>query len=203
MISLNSARSASEYLIEGPVCSFMGVVSNTDFVNSGSYLTAVLVIIFGITTFEGLGGSFLTTGFAVCLIETNDCGSFGSFFAFTGTGAGVGAATGTGFAAGAATFAVVAGFGAGLGATTGAGFFETTTAAFLGAGLETAPPVGRAGFFTSAFLGAAFTAFLGVGFPPAGRAGLTTVFLAAGFAAPPAGRAGFFWSRLTLLRGRF
>jgi len=51
--------SASLYLIVGPVCSSCGV-SNTDFVNFGSYLRTVFVFISGITTFNGLGGA---TGF--------------------------------------------------------------------------------------------------------------------------------------------
>jgi hypothetical protein len=54
-------------------------VSNTDFVNSGSYLRTVFVFISGITTFTGLGGA---------------AGFFGSGLIATGGGGGGGAAIG-------------------------------------------------------------------------------------------------------------
>src|SRR6201999_2675224 len=64
--SLNSPSSASLYLIVGPVCSSCGV-SNTDFVNSGSYLRTVFVFISGMTTLTGLAGGtgFLASGLGV------------------------------------------------------------------------------------------------------------------------------------------
>src|SRR3977135_4480349 len=90
MISLNSVRSLSAYLIVGPLFSYIGV-SKTDLVNSGSYFTALLTVVFGITTFVGLGGSFFITGFAVGLIDTKDLGSTAPFFftaGFAATGGG-------------------------------------------------------------------------------------------------------------------
>jgi hypothetical protein len=54
-------------------------VSNTDFVNSGSYLRTVFVFISGMTTFTGFGGA---------------AGFFGSGLTATGGGGGGGAATG-------------------------------------------------------------------------------------------------------------
>src|SRR4249919_1677914 len=98
------------------------MVSNTDLVNSGSYFTELLVVVFGITILEGLGGSFLITGFTFCLIDTNDFGSITPGFLASGFGAGA-----SGFAA--------AGFGAGFTAALGAGFamcFATGFTVFLG-----------------------------------------------------------------------
>src|SRR6201999_4272637 len=79
--SLNSPSSASLYLIVGPVCSSCGV-SNTDFVNSGSYLRTVFVFISGMTTFTGLAGKAGLVGVA---------GFFVSGLGVTGGGGGGGA----------------------------------------------------------------------------------------------------------------
>src|SRR5215467_74807 len=96
MISLNSARSASEYRCVGPVISII-CVSKTDFVNSGSYFTALFVVVLGITTFAGFGGSFFIIGFALGFIETRVFGSNPPFFA---TGAAAGFAGTAGLATG-------------------------------------------------------------------------------------------------------
>jgi len=125
-------------------------------VNSGSYLTALLIVVFGITTFDGLGGSFFITGLAVGLIDTRDFGSNApGFLGATGLAGGV-TATGAG-AAGLAAATGAAGF-------TGAGFFTGTgfLATGLAAGLATPFAAFGAGF--AAFLGAGLTAFLGAGF---------------------------------------
>ncbi|MDP4263958.1 MAG: hypothetical protein Q8941_15630 [Bacteroidota bacterium] len=133
--------------------------------NSGSYFTALLIVVFGITTFVGLGGSFFITGFVAGLIETSDLGSTNPFFLATGltTGGGVGVA---GFTSG--LWGVLATtFEAGL----AAGFFSGTV--FLDAGL--------AAIFldtgVSFFLGAAF--LLATGF----ETGFLTAFLGADLAA--------------------
>ncbi|MEI9810992.1 MAG: hypothetical protein WDO16_25660 [Bacteroidota bacterium] len=169
MISLNSTRSLSEYLIVGPLFSYIGV-SNTDFVNSGSYFTALLVVVFGITTLVGLGGSFLMTGLAVGLIDTNDLGSIAPFFLGKGL-----AATATG--GGATGF--TSGFGAAFATGGGAAFFAGS--AFLGAG------------FATDFLGTGFSFFLGAAFLAAGFArGFLAAFLGAGLA-------GFFGAGFFLL----
>ena len=111
------------------MCSCIGDVSNTDLVNSGSYFTELFVVVRGITTFPGLGGSFLITGFTVCFIDTNDLGSLAEGF-FTGMGFSAGLATDTGFATGLATgLALAAGLWAAALAT---GFLATT---FFAAGL--------------------------------------------------------------------
>src|SRR6478609_7334637 len=116
--------------------------SSTDFVNSGSYLRAVLVFISGITTLVGLASSdfFFTgtggaeTNFIVLPETTPFISAFFSSTCFAGGGGGTGfftsilftglAAT-TGFAAGLATdFLATTAFlgGAGLAAFLGAGF---------------------------------------------------------------------------------
>src|SRR5204863_3134054 len=164
MISLNSFNSGSEYRWVGPLCS-IACASSTDLVNSGSYFTELFVVIFGITTFDGLIGSFFKTCFTGGLNVTRDLGSFGfGFFGSTtgfstGFGAGAGAAaTGlaTGFATGLATTLATgfAGFvGAGLATFLGAGFFATTfLAGFFAAGfLATAFLAGFAGFLGAVF----------------------------------------------------
>ena len=172
MISLNSVKSVSEYLITGVVSCTTGEASSTDFVKSGSYFTADFVLIFGITTLAGLGGSFFTTGCTFCFIETKDLGSTPPFlatgFGASTFGAGAGAVAGllTGFGVGLATA-----FGAGLDAGFGAGFLAATD--FFTAGFFTAFAVGfvagfaafATGFFaTGFFLGAGLLAFLGAGF---------------------------------------
>src|SRR6266404_5537575 len=148
-------------------------VSNTDFVNSGSYFFTDRVVIFGITTLTGFGGSFFNIGLIIGLTDTKD------------------------FACDSCFLTAAFSFASGL-LILGSGFFEIIftagffTACFLMAGFFVTPPlVGRA-----AFLGADFA-----GFPPAGRAGLAiafftnvffaglTAFLVAGF--PLFGRAGF------------
>src|SRR5690606_11733273 len=169
IISLNSIRSESEYLIVGPVCSCIGV-SNTDLVNSGSYFTAVRVVVFGITTFVGRGGSFFTTGFAVGLMDTSDFGSTSPLFLAAGlAGAGVADFT-SGFAGAFLTGAFAAGFEAALAAG-----FEAGLAVFTGlvafaalTGLDAdffagAAFLAGAGFFDEAdfFVGTDFTFFLG------------------------------------------
>src|SRR5258705_7556943 len=87
MISLNSPKSLSEYLCVGPVEGWYILASRTDLVNSGSYFTEFLVVVFGITIFKGLGGSFLMTGFTLGLIDTNDLGSIVPGFFTTAFGA--------------------------------------------------------------------------------------------------------------------
>src|SRR5258705_13955880 len=87
MISLNSPKSLSEYLCVGPVEGWYILASRTDLVNSGSYFTEFLVVVFGITIFKGLGGSFLITGFTLGLIDTNDLGSIVPGFFTTAFGA--------------------------------------------------------------------------------------------------------------------
>jgi hypothetical protein len=128
-------------------------VSNTDLVNSGSYFTVLLVVVFGITTFVGFGGSFLITGLAVGFIETRDLGSFGFGFFIGAGGAGGGAA---GFAS---TFL----------AATGAALFATGLTAFGATGLAAFLTTGFEGL---AALAAGFAVFLATGLG---------VFLAAGF----------------------
>jgi hypothetical protein len=140
-------------------------------VKSGEYLTALVVDVFGITTFVGLGASFLGTCFTIGLIA-----------GFTSWG--VGAATAgflTGGAGAAFAGAGVAIFLAGtcfLAATGGITGFLTGATAFLGSGFL-ATGLG-AGFFGATFLAAGFTAFLGA-----------AVFLAAGLAAGRAVLEGF------------
>jgi hypothetical protein len=56
-------------------------VSSTDLVNSGSYLTALLVLVLGITSLAARGGSFLTTGFTLGLMDTSELGSTPPFLA--------------------------------------------------------------------------------------------------------------------------
>src|SRR5882724_2990034 len=130
MISLNSVRSASEYLIVGPFCSYIGV-SNTDLVNSGSYFTALLIVVLGITTFVGLGGSFFTIGFVAGLMETSDFGSTAPFFLATGltTGGGAGVA---GFTSGlCGTFAATFATGLATGFLAGTIFLDAGLAAIF------------------------------------------------------------------------
>jgi hypothetical protein len=74
-------------------------VSNTDFVKSGSYFTALFVVVFGMTTLAGFGGSFFITGFGIGLIETSELGSLAPFLG-GGGGAGFGASWTTGFGSG-------------------------------------------------------------------------------------------------------
>ena len=134
----------------GPVCSSCGV-SNTDFVNSGSYLRTVFVFISGITTFTGRAGGvgFLASGLTVAVV-----GAVGKATAVVlpmGTGVDVGLAgawAGAAFAAGACVFDKAAGawllaadldrFAAGLEILPGAleilagGLEKLDTAVFLG-----------------------------------------------------------------------
>ncbi|HEX7904963.1 MAG TPA: hypothetical protein VF487_13895 [Chitinophagaceae bacterium] len=156
--------------MEGAELSYIGLASNTDLVNSGSYFTELLVVVFGITSLVGLGGSFLITGFTFCFIETKDWGSLGlGFLITTGgfstalaatatgfTGAATGLATGlaicfcgTGFAAGFFAGALATGFEGFFAALAGIGFFTI----FFGAG-----------FLATAFFGAGLLAFFGAGF---------------------------------------
>jgi hypothetical protein len=131
-------------------------VSNTDLVNSGSYLTALFVVVFGIATFAGFGGSFLITGFAVGFIDTKDLGSNALGFFATGFAA---APAGTaGLTSGLATDFTPAGVGDGF--LAGMGFLATGTDLIVG--LATGFLAGfAAGFpaFTGAFA-AGFAAFL-------------------------------------------
>jgi hypothetical protein len=136
-------------------------VSKTDFVNSGSYFFTDRVVVFGIATFTGFGGSFFKMGLTVGFTDTKD------FEAATGFLSGTGGSFGAGFVT----------------ALGGRGFFTTTLATtffatglcacdtdfvapFLGAGL--------AGFFAIAFFGAFLAGFAA---RPTGFAG----FLVAGF----------------------
>jgi len=170
----------------GPVCSSCGV-SKTDFVNSGSYLRTVFVLISGITTFVGLAGGgagFLTSG----LIDTGGGGGITAFFT-SSLGAGLVAATAGGgeagcgfemgfeildtvdFLAGAITgFLAGAGGATFLGATTGlAGLLAT------GAFLIALPAPDEWTGFAAAFLAGAIFLPLGVGF----LAGFAAFFLVA------------------------
>jgi hypothetical protein len=135
-------------------------VSKTDLVNSGSYFFTDRVVVFGITTFRGFGGSFFNMGLIGGFIETSD-------FAVVSC-----------LLTGACSFA-------GAFATLASCFFATTFGAcfigFLRAGLfapaflaDDFPPAGRAGFaitfFTDAFLAglalpATWADFLGADFP--------------------------------------
>src|SRR5688572_28735780 len=101
----------------GPVC-WYAIVSSTDLVNSGSYLTELLVVVRGITTFTGFGGSFFNTGFTLGLIETRDLGSKPPGFFATGFCGTIGFGAGLDTAFGAAAFLIT-----GLAAFFGAGFF--------------------------------------------------------------------------------
>ncbi|HEX4876596.1 MAG TPA: hypothetical protein VFV31_07985 [Chitinophagaceae bacterium] len=148
------------------------MASNTDLVNSGSYLTELLVVVLGITTFDGFGGSFLVTGATFGFIETNDLGSTVPGFLATGLGAGAGSGLATGALA---TTGLATGLGAGLATGFAAGlvtFFGAGLAAFFGAAFA----AGFAGFFAG--FGADFftvflaAGFLAAGFPPDRRAGL-------------------------------
>jgi hypothetical protein len=138
-------------------------VSNTDFVNSGSYFFTDRVVVFGITTFTGLGGSFFNIGLIKGFTDTKDF------------------AVGSCFLTGACSFA--AGFEA-----FASGFFETTFATgftdpFLGADfLDNAfLRAGLAGF--PALCGADFAiAFFTDAFPPVGRAGFAGLALPAAWA---------------------
>ena len=131
--------------------------------NSGSYFTELFVVVFGITTLVGRGGSFFITGLTCGLIDTSDFGSTCPFFI-----AGFGA-TGASFT-GALTAGLLTGFTGVFAAGLEAGF-----AVFLATGFE------------AAFLG---NAFLGAGFFAAGRAAfLSAGFFAAAFLA---GLATFF-----------
>jgi len=115
------------------------LASSTDLVNSGSYLTELLVVVLGITTLVGFGGSFLVTGVTLGFIETSDLGSIVPGFFTTGLGAGSGLA---------GALATAAGFGAGLGAgLAGAAFFGAGFTAFFAAGLA----AGFAAFFSCRF----------------------------------------------------
>src|SRR5258705_386926 len=86
-ISFHLFKSLSEYLCVGPVEGWYIFASRTDLVNAGSYFTEFLVVVFGITIFKGLGGSFLITGFTLGLIDTNDLGSIVPGFFTTAFGA--------------------------------------------------------------------------------------------------------------------
>jgi hypothetical protein len=138
-------------------------VSNTDFVNSGSYFFTDRVVVFGITTFKGFGGSFFTIGFITGFTDTKDFAVISCFFKGAGS-----------FAAGLRTFGAGAGF-LETGFVSGflaIIFFATgLVSAFLGAGL--------AGFFAIVF--AAFFADLAL---PEGVGFLAAIF-------PTFGRAGF------------
>lgn len=192
----------------------LGLASNTDRVNAGSYLTALLVVSLGMTTLAGRGGSFLVTTGALGLIETKLAGSFfleadfgtgggaGTAGLAAGTTAGFTGATGlaeaTGFPAGftaAFTGALTTGFAAGL--TAGLeGAFATGLTAFFGAGFG-------AGFLTTGlalgagFLEAGFGLALATGFLAVGLA-LGAGFLATGFALG-AGFAVFFGAGFFLM----
>jgi hypothetical protein len=142
-------------------------------VKSGSYFTALFVVVFGITILDGFGGSFFITGFAVGLIETNDCGSFPDFLTmgFGGcaccTGLGSGFATGLTGTLGATGFAATTGFfTAGLAMGFDDFFATGALAAFLTAGfLATAFFAGFAAFAgLDAFFATGFVAFFGAGF---------------------------------------
>jgi hypothetical protein len=140
-------------------------VSKTDFVNSGSYFFTDRVVVFGITTFIGFGGSFFKMGFGVGFTDTRDFGAATGFLIGTCS-----------FAAGLLTALGGCGFFEMALATTFfvMGFFPTDfVAPFLGAGLAGFPPAGRAGF-AIAFFDAFFAGFAA---PPDGRTG----FLVAGF----------------------
>jgi len=134
-------------------------VSNTDLVNSGSYLTALFTVVFGITILDGLGGSFFITGFAVGLIDTSDCGSKAPGFFTTGGGV-----TSAGLAA--------TGLGSGLAATAFAGAGLFAGSAFLAAGLAAGFVALAAGLAGFALAGAGLAAFLAAGFFAAGLAAL-------------------------------
>ncbi|HET9825948.1 MAG TPA: hypothetical protein VFP87_11470 [Chitinophagaceae bacterium] len=138
-------------------------MSKTDFVNSGSYFFTDLVVVFGITTFTGFGGSFFKIGFIVGFTDTRDfAGAIGFFIALCS------------FAIGLATLCsgfFETPFDAGF---LGAGFFMADFGVpFLGAGLGGFPPAARAGFAIAFF--DAF--FAGLTAPPVCRAG----FLVADF----------------------
>ncbi|MFN8289347.1 MAG: hypothetical protein U0U70_03700 [Chitinophagaceae bacterium] len=141
--------------------------SKIDLVNSGSYFTELLVVVFGITILAGFGGSFFITGCTFGFMETRDLGSTppfltgagGSAFA-TGAGAGLAGAFGAGLGAGFAAFGLGA-FATGLAAFLGAGL-----TAFLGAGLgaDFFTVFFAAGLAAGFFLGAGLAAFLGACF---------------------------------------
>src|SRR5688500_11023899 len=117
MISLNSMRSLSEYLMVGPDENIVAEASRTDLVNSGSYFTELLVVVLGMITFMGFGGSFLITGFTFCLIDTSDLGSaLPGFFTRGLDGSGLATGLTTGLAAGFATALATGFLGAGLAA---------------------------------------------------------------------------------------
>ncbi|HEX2846702.1 MAG TPA: hypothetical protein VHN59_09135 [Chitinophagaceae bacterium] len=146
--------------------------------NSGSYLTALFTVVFGITILDGLGGSFFIIGFAVGLMDTSDCGSKAPDFFTTGGGV-----TSAGLAA--------TGLGSGLAAATGfagAGFFAGST--FLTAGLGAGFAALTAGLAGFALAGAGLAAFLAAGFFAAGLAA---------FAAFGAGLDAFFGTGFFLL----
>jgi hypothetical protein len=113
-------------------------------------------VVLGITTLEGLGGSFLITGVTFGFIDTNDFGSTTPFFNGFGGGSGFTALAG-GFAAG---------FGAGLGGCLGAGLLAPVPICFLGGGgvflgADFFTVFFAAGFFTAAFFpGLGLAAFL-------------------------------------------
>src|SRR6185437_15891261 len=175
--SLNSPSSASLYLIVGPVCSSCGV-SNTDFVNSGSYLRTVFVFISGMTTFTGLaggagffasglgvttggGGGTAIAGFPIGVVAIGlACVCMGCTFApANGVLATAGAlAAGLDILLGMET-GFLAGIGADfLAAAAGATFFVTGLAILLAAGvfLAFAPPDEWAAFEAVFFAGAIF-----------------------------------------------
>jgi hypothetical protein len=89
-------------------------VSNTDFVNSGSYLRTVFVFISGITTFTGLAGG---------------AGFFGSGLTATGGGGGGGGAT-TGLLAVTGAVGLTAGAWTGWGLPAGCVFDTVLTTGF-------------------------------------------------------------------------
>src|SRR4030095_7775343 len=155
MISLNSTNSASEYLCTGAPGS-CACESSTDLVNSGSYFFTDLVVVFGITTFVGLGGSFFTIGFTVGFTETKDFAP--SFFFVVACSFATGLlAVATFFATGFFTVIFFTGFFT-------APFPDTCFAGFFAIVLFTA-------FFAGLALPTAWTGFLVAGFPPFGRAG--------------------------------
>jgi hypothetical protein len=136
-------------------------VSKTDLVNSGSYFFTDRVVVFGMTTFVGFGGSFFKIGLIAGFTDTKDFACASCFFKGAGCFA-MGLSSGffeTGFTSCFFTAAFLA-----------AGF----NAPFLGADLAGFPLAGRAGL-AIAFLVDAF--FAGFTAPPTCRAG----FLVAGF----------------------
>jgi hypothetical protein len=188
----------------GPFSSCFCELSNMDRVKSGSYLMALSVLVFGITTFAGFGCSFglagaglFSNGFVAVFAVSCDGAATSGFLtgsAFAGagfvvafvatvlTGAAVTflAGAGAGFLTSTflgATLAFVVAFAAGFAGALAAGFALDGAAAFTT----------LAGAFLAgvAFAGADLTAFLGgAAFPAAFFAGLVGSFFA-GWAALP------------------